>query len=147
MHLDLNFSMNEIFPNLWQGSAPAPGKTLHTFGFHTLVLCAKEYQPRGKDFQGLRIIHAPNDDNFTRPPTKDELHIAIQAAQEVKRDFLQGKKILITCMAGRNRSGLVMAFALHLLTGQSGLECANLIKQKREGALGNPGFMKVLTAL
>ena len=135
---------HEVFFNLWQGSVPHTGSMLHNLGFDVLVLCAQEYQPPSNQFDGLQVIHAPNDDNFERRPSRAELMVAIDAAKEVAHSIASGLKVLVTCMAGRNRSGLVSAIAIHRLTQKPGVECIELIQSKRPHALRNPQFNWVL---
>jgi protein-tyrosine phosphatase len=59
----------------------------------------------------------------------------------------EGAQVLVTCRMGKNRSGLVSALALHLLTGQSGKACIQHIQSRRKGALRNPGFNECLVRL
>lgn len=139
--------VNEIIVNLWQGSNPPTGSALKNLGFKVLVLCAKEWQPAAHQFQGVRVIYAPNDDNLGRMPTREELLIAARAAVEVAQAVRDRQKILVTCWQGWNRSGLVSALALHLLTGASGVECRLQVQLRREHALVNRGFQEVLDSL
>lgn len=132
-----------IIPGLYQGSVPFPGSKLAARGFHTLVLCAKEYQPPSVIYSGIKVIHAPNDDNG-KPITSSELQIAIKAASMVAKDVANGKNVLVTCMQGRNRSGLVTAISLVKLTGMSGKQAVRLVKNRRQNALTNPVFCQFL---
>ncbi len=54
---------------------------------------------------------------------------------------------MVTCMAGINRSGLVSAVTLHMMTGRSGKDCVRHIQQCRPGALRNPRFVEWLSTL
>jgi hypothetical protein len=135
---------NEIFPLLFQGSVPPQGPILREMGFSAVVLCADESQPPAWKFEGIDVIHAPNDDNPVRPPTREELDIAVKAAKQVVKRVLAGKKVLVTCMAGLNRSGLVNALALHMLTGWAGTMCVDHVQAKREAALCNRYFVEVI---
>lgn len=137
----------EIAPFLYQGSAPARGTHLSECGFHTVVLCASEFQPAASTFHGVDVIHAPNDDNSSRTPTREELQIAIRAARQVTQRVRDGKHVLVTCMAGLNRSGLVSAITLHGLFGWNGEMCVKHVQSKRDYALCNHQFVKVLSTL
>jgi protein-tyrosine phosphatase len=53
----------------------------------------------------------------------------------------------VTCWAGRNRSGLVTAIALHKLTGFSGVQCVRIIRKARPLALTNLQFRAAIKAL
>jgi hypothetical protein len=139
---------NEIAPFLYQGSAPADGDHLAKAGFHLVILCANEYQPPKEQFLGgIDVIHAPNDDNPSRAPTRQELQLAIAAAKQAAERVRDGKHVLVTCMAGLNRSGLVSALTLHMLFGWAGAQCASHVQSKRHHALCNPQFVKVLSTL
>lgn len=137
---------HEILPNLWQGSAPPLGGELAARGFRALVLCAKEHQPPAARFPGVAVCHAPNDDTG-RPPTREELAIAATAARWVAEHVVRAAPVLVTCWAGRNRSGLVSALALQLLTGEAGAACARRVQRCRPNALTNRAFVRVLDAL
>jgi len=133
-----------IKAGLWQGSAPPVGDAVRKSGFDVLVLCAEEYQPPASAFPGVEVIHAPNDDSKL---TRTQLAGALQAAHRAALALKQGKQVLVTCRVGWNRSGLVSALSLHLLTGKSGGECVGLVQRGREGALGNPYFVAALERL
>lgn len=62
------------------------------------------------------------------------------AAQRAAQLLSKGNKVLVTCMAGLNRSGMVAAMALHLHTGWSGEECVRHIQSQRSMALCNETF-------
>ena len=132
-----------IVPGLYQGSMPISGFALKNKGIDTLVLCAKEYQPPSVIFPAVKVIHAPNDDSGS-PLTSDEKRIALAAADVVAKDVANGKNVLVTCMQGRNRSGLVVAIAIVKLTGMSGKSTVKLIKKLRTNALTNPSFCDFL---
>jgi protein-tyrosine phosphatase len=137
--------LNEIVPNLWQGSRSSIWNHLWKDRFDILVLCAEEWQPPKEVFPKVELIYAPNSDDPLRVPTYNELQRAVAAAREIAAAVYMGKKVLNTCMAGLNRSGLVSALALHFLTGEDGLTCMTRVRRKRDRALGNPQFQKVLS--
>lgn len=130
--------------NLWQGSLPPEGTYLSSIGFDVVVFCAKEYQPKPSWYGGMQVIHAPNDDDSSRSITQTELTRAAKAAGKVAKFVSSGKKVLVTCLAGRNRSGLVVALAMHKLTGMSGTEIVDHIQARRPLALTNKNFVEVL---
>lgn len=135
---------DQIFPGLWQGPYPPEGSVVALAGFKVTVFCAKEAQPSPKWFPGVEVILAPNDDDSRREITSAELRIAIDAARKVAKAIQANKATLVTCQMGWNRSGLVSAIALHLLTGKSGVECLKHVQMCRENALHNPSFQRVL---
>jgi len=155
---------NEITPRLFMGSVPPTGTEVAQSGFSLLVLCAlpSEYrhvyssklklQTNPQDirslFPGVRVIVVSLDDNFITKPSKEEQLRAIQAASEVSKAVRAGQKVLVTCMQGRNRSGLVAALALRDLCGWSGSQAKARVRLKRKldfgVALMNPIFVHIL---
>jgi len=152
-----------IYPGLSQGAAPDIGPRLAAAGFTDLVLCAEEWQPphqvddmtaqimgydpRVPAYPGVNLIYAPADDITTTPPTRDVLALAVQTANEVVKRVRAGGHVLVTCWAGRNRSGLVTALSLHKLTGLSGVQCVHIIRTARPLALTNLQFRAAIKAL
>lgn len=133
-----------IIRGLWQGSAPPP-ETIRSQGFDRVVLCAMEYQPRTEEFRGIRVQHCPLDDSLHL--SREEASRAEQCAQSVARGIRRGENVLVTCMAGRNRSGLVSALAIRELTGMSGAQAVALVQSRRPNALTNPHFVELLSRL
>lgn len=140
MHKHPTIDAHQIAAQLWQGSQPATGRELADAGFTALVLCAEEYQPRSRSFPNVHVYHAPNDD-AKRLPSAEEGRIAMAAAQWVAGRILLGDTVLVTCHAGRNRSGLVSALALWRLTGKSIQACAQRVMKRRPLALTNRYFL------
>jgi protein-tyrosine phosphatase len=74
----------------------------------------------------------------------DELHDIVVAAH---RDWKKGKRVLVRCQAGINRSGLVMALML-IREGYSAEDAINLMREKRGRAvLANKYFENWLKQL
>lgn len=144
---------SEIVPGLWQGSKPALGPHVAERGFDVLVLCAREYQPASVYFPKVQVIHAPNDDNPALYPfTEESLKTAVQASTAVLEARREGKRCLVTCAAGMNRSGLVVAITLHRLYGWSGDVCISKVRNRRRPRKGyrplsNPDFTQALRRL
>ena len=106
----------EVFRGIWVGSAPAPG--YYAGRFDVVVLVSLEYQPPAYGFPGVIVRRFPFDDSAR--PSKQDLAQAWRAATAVAHDVSQGRRVLVTCNMGRNRSALVAALAIHMLTGMSG---------------------------
>jgi hypothetical protein len=143
---------DEIVPNLWQGSYPGTGRAVAASGFSMLVLCAVELQEPAELFPGVEVVHAPNYDDYENPLTRERLTVAMEAARRVQGMVEQGKKVLVTCRAGMNRSGLVTALALHLLYNWDGGTCIRKVRQNRTEwkgfrPLSNPDFTRALRRL
>jgi len=137
-------SYSWILPDrLAQGSRPTYEDASR---FDVVVLCAVEHQPSRTLFpSGVEVVHAGFDD--ARDPTREDLARAARAARIVARRVHEGKRVLVTCRQGRNRSGLVVATALHLLTGAPGALAADHVKARRDRALTNDAFVDALREL
>ena len=122
---------DEIIKNLWMGAAPPRGGSVLDDGFTVIVLRAEEFQPEANEFPGVKeVIHAGFDDTNDPPPGMFD--IAEEAATLVAHYVRAGEKVLVTCMAGLNRSGLVTAWALHKLKGWPGGYCLHTVREKRK---------------
>lgn len=135
-----------IIQNLFQGAAPPYGETVAKLGFDTLVLCAKENQ-REDLYPGVEVVLAPGDDDARVNRMMRDLPTWQQAAQIVAERVAAGKKVLVTCMAGLNRSGMVTGLALHQITGWSGADVVEHIQAARDMALCNDTFAEYLRGL
>jgi hypothetical protein len=133
---------------LWQGGAN--DVLQHGGRYAVIVLCADEFQPDREGFLGPEdstlVLYAPNDDSI-KALTKAQAEIACRAAKRVSQEYRHGRKILVSCMQGRNRSGLVSALALHLVYGISGNDAKNIVRSKIPNALTNGSFNRFLGAL
>lgn len=143
MKLGFELEADEIIPNLWQGSFPRL-LSASEVGFQVVVLCASEklgYDDKKKEYQayGMHIVEAPFDD--TVYPSSEELTTAHWASVKVVNAVKEGKKVLVTCMAGLNRSGLVTAISVRALCSLKGHEAVELVKKARgDDALCNRVF-------
>lgn len=137
----MSYEANKIADHLFQGGRPPPGDGLKKAGVDVLVLCAKEWQD-GTCYPGLVVIKAPGDDD----PRPHRLARFIDtwklAAELVVEHVLAGRNVLVTCMAGQNRSGIVTAMALCMLTGCSGQQAVDTVSSRRLHALNNETFAK-----
>lgn len=135
-----------ILPRLYQGSIPPTGATLRRAGFGALVLAAEEHQPSARHFPGLYVLHAPLDDH-EYPLTGQEWTQIATAAEFAAVGVRKGMRVLVTCQAGLNRSGIITAMAVMMLTGCSGDQAVRLVQSRREDALCNSSFAAQLSNL
>lgn len=141
---------------LWIGShPPVPGHRcadhpvehqadLKRLGFDFLALTASEYQPSGHHFPGVVVCYAPFDDD---PAGLDgrQVKVALDAATKTVQAHQAGRRCLVTCWAGRNRSGLVTALALARLSGLAPSDAGDVVRDRRgPGSLVNPSFRGLL---
>jgi acetoin utilization deacetylase AcuC-like enzyme len=134
---------SEIADRLWQGACPPKGAVLEQKGFTMAVFCAAELQPLTDDYRGVRLVCAPNDDDFDL--TDARLAAAVDAARRVVEELRLGGRVLVSCAAGLNRSGLVTALALAALEPATPMaDHIARVQARRPGALGNPHFVERL---
>ena len=124
--------------------------------FDLVVFCAKEFGPPPEALGEAKVVrqrraatyHCPLADAVL---TRDEAFLAARASDLVASYFLKGKEVLVTCMQGRNRSALVVALALHRLSGEGGGAAVRAVRQRRLFAdgpvLSNPTFVAYLESI
>jgi protein-tyrosine phosphatase len=143
----MSLDADRIGPGFYQGGVPRSAKAVMRAGFDTLVLCAQEVQPPPHALSGLHVIRCPLNDDPTVPVPREAQRLAIQAAKKTVDRLRSGHRVLVTCMQGINRSGLISALTLHLMTGRPGADCAQHVQRCRPGALSNPRFVEWLSTL
>jgi hypothetical protein len=142
---------SEILPGLWQGGTDDwDVMDVHVGGwkkrparitrsdFDTVVTLYGVAKPVDWHVRELRF--GMWDSNLSDVDFADIFDIVEMA----HNDWLKGKKVLIRCQAGWNRSGLITALVL-IREGYSAAEAIRLIrKQRSEFALCNPDFVEWL---
>ncbi len=101
-------------------------------------------QPDSRHFPSVRVVRPAFDDAEL---TEDLKRTAVAAAHEVAAALIAGDRVLVTSNQGRNRSGLVAALALLLVTSMDGPTVVNHIRASRPGALMNPHFVEWLRTI
>lgn len=102
---------------LYMGAFPQPGTNVGAEGFDLLVICAVErLYLLGRPSESFTTaafscptLHAPFDDGAV-----DDEVVAnvVRGVKATTRALVDGEKVLVTCNAGKNRSGLVVAVSL-----------------------------------
>jgi protein-tyrosine phosphatase len=121
---------------LAQGAKPPVGVRLP---FEVIVLAAYECQ---YDLPGFEVIQVPLDDDFEQPVTLEDRTRIHATARAVARHVRAGRRVLVTCHHGRNRSGVIAGLALVEL-GVPGAEAFKRIRHLRDG-LTNPHFRRMV---
>jgi len=147
--LPFEHSYNIIQPDLAMGGAIIDSSAAFE-EFDILVLCAGEWQPHvnlPEEDKSKRVVRMPYDDSKVAL-TKTVLQQLHKTAKELSDEHERGRRIVITCMAGRNRSGLLMALVLMERFKLPAKEAISLIKEKRGPfALTNRTFTSYLLSL
>lgn len=137
------YTANKMHERLFQGGFPPGGDGLKLAGIDVLVLCAREHQDESF-YEGIEVIKAPGDDD----PRPQRLARFIDgwklAGHMVAERVKAGKTVLVTCMAGLNRSGMVTSLALRELTGWSGKKIVEHVQESRASALCNDTFAQYI---
>ena len=133
---------HRIIRRLYQGSLPPAGPWLRHAGFDVLVLAARELQPSASRFPGLVVYHVPLEDD-PGPLTSQERRVIRRVSRLLAAHHRAGKRVLITCAAGWNRSGIITAATLRRITGAPHDAIVDRIRRKRSPrALGNRDFVR-----
>ena len=141
---------SEVLPGLWQGGTVdrfAPDEWMRG---ETGILITKQ------DFDSVYTMYASAEpvDWFVKElrlgfydshdhgiSIEQQLFEVVEAAH---RDWVAGKRVLIRCQAGLNRSGLVMGLVL-VRAGYDAADAIALIRERRsDNALFNDSFVEYL---
>jgi hypothetical protein len=140
---------HRVADKLWIGGYPAdkedrPIQEVCGY-FDVVVLCAVELQ----DLKfPCHVVKAPLDD---AKPTPKEIQTALSAARTINVMRKRGKRVLVTCAAGVNRSAFIAALAL-MMAGDSAQMAISKIREHRRPPIGltplsNVHFVSVLKHL
>ena len=154
---DFVFDAHRVGPKLWVGSCPIFWVDLRNTStevdiptlqmFDLVVLCAQELQEISL---GRPTMQVPLMDAKI---TQEDYRRALRAAKQVSRLRQRGKRILLTCQMGINRSSLVAAMSLMLLDGFPAEAAVLQIQRLRKPAfirmkpLKNASFVQALHVL
>lgn len=128
-----------IAPRLWIGSSPPTDRDLPKID--VLVLCAQEIQPEFPAFHGV-VFRCPIPDAEIDAL---QLRLVAQTAVAAAGAIVRGRRVLVTCRTGLNRSALVVALALHQLTTMNAEEIVDHIRlQRGRDALSNRNFVAII---
>ncbi|MDF2977965.1 MAG: putative protein phosphatase [Actinomycetospora sp.] len=121
---------HEIVPGLWQSGSPEPGEHWDA------VIDLHGSAPPLDDVEFY--VHWLIEDGPA--PAFTTLRSLADLVDDLRQD---GKRVLIHCAAGINRSGLLSAAAL-IRGGHDPDEAIELVRRARTGALNNPNFVDIL---
>lgn len=137
----MSIDASRITGELYQGSAPPIGDELAKAGFDTVILTAVEYQPASALFPGVEVLRLPMEDVPVRLTYEQSRRVA-ELARMVKLRLARGSRVLVTCRAGLNRSGLLVATFLTQEAGMRPVDAVRLVRARRSAlALNNPAFV------
>jgi hypothetical protein len=145
----------ETLPNLWQGGTldtwaedhwflqiDRPSKRITTKDFDSVYTLYASAEPADWFVKEVRLGFWDSAMGDFNPET--ELEDIVKMAH---KDWKSGKRVLIRCQAGLNRSGIVMALVL-IREGYSPEEAITVMREKRsEAVLCNKHFVSYLLGL
>jgi hypothetical protein len=138
--LGLGIEIYEVCPGLFQASSftQKDWPTITKLGIEVIV----DLEGDVDKIPDVKIIYWPIKDE-AKLPDLDHLHsIAVQVVEYLN----QGKKVMVHCSLGKNRSGLVIGVVL-VSMGMLGKDAVKLIQSKVPGSLFNPTFREYLETL
>ncbi|MGI5165414.1 protein-tyrosine phosphatase family protein [Spirillospora sp. CA-253888] len=143
---DAESPWDEIVPLLWMGGHhyrdPAGTRVpVIVGGEFDLVVSLHVREGHGPD-DGVehRRVEVPDG-----PLTAGQIEDVCRAAELAVEAIGDGRRVLVRCHSGYNRSGLVIVQALTLLGHETG-DAISLVRRRRsEWALNNPLFVDYLT--
>lgn len=143
---EITLNADPVAKNLWVGGVPTDPEEVSN-RFDALVLAAREFQqvfPVHK-YPKVHVIHAPM---FDDKPSREEIVEALKAALAVYEHNKAGRKVLVTCAQGVNRSSLIAALAM-VISGKSADKAIGMIRKNRHPTTGskplfNEHFVKLI---
>lgn len=130
---------SNVAVRLWVGGVPPFDEDLPNFD--VLVLTAREHQPQQVAFHGVTIRCGIPDGHLDH----QEVARAVNGARATANSLVRGKRVLVTCAAGLNRSVFVAALALARLTRMTADQIIELMRDRRHPtALYNQHFCDLL---
>ena len=138
---------SEILDHLYLGNEVDAkyGKVLKEHGITHVVNCAQGYIRTGTDFYKLHDKQKYIGFNAEDHPSYDMMQHFDEAFKFIEEAREFGGKVLVHCVMGINRSGLLVIAYVMVHKNMGPLSAAKFVKQKRDGALViNDGFKKQL---
>lgn len=138
----MGIDATRVASKLYVGSFPP--SSLAKRGIDAVVLCAEERQSVWPDIYTLRI---PLDDG---PLSFEDYKKAVKVAADVTRLRQAGKRVLVTCQMGVNRSALIAGLSMMQLERMPPARVLAQIRRLRGAStqpripLSNPDFERAL---
>lgn len=108
---------DEIIPRVWLGNryAAVDDEWLHDNNVDTVFNCTKDLPFHESIRNRFRV---PVDDNLMSEEIDNMTRWSPEIAYKIMREYKKGKRILVHCAAGMQRSAAAVTFFLITLTGE-----------------------------
>lgn len=131
--MDVDANAHEIIPRLWLGNAKASMDEdfLRKNNIVVVFNCTKNLS-----FSPIVPIkyRVPVDDNLEEEEIRNMELWSAEIAYKMMNEYVEGKTILVHCMAGMQRSAASVAFFLIAFLKMRALDAMKMIKEKRRVA-------------
>jgi hypothetical protein len=129
---------------VWHGGCPVDFEWVRRTGIDLIVdLADADSVAPAADVDGLTYLKCPLVDGSELPSPTLTLGLAELVADLVR----DGRRALIHCTFGRNRSGLLATLVVRDLLGLSGADALAHVQAHREGTVNNEDFARWLRSL
>lgn len=143
---DRDTDADEIIPRLWIGNwyVAQNADWLKARDIDTVFNCTKQVPFHPSIPNQYRV---PVDDNLQPVEIKNMEAWAPEIAYKIYREYMAGRRILVHCHAGMQRSATAAAFFLMVLTGRPLIQVMYMIQSRRSITFRpTPNFAPALRA-
>ena len=133
-----------IAGRLWQGGCPVDFDWVRASRIDAVIDVADpDAHPPAGATDGLIYLKSPLVDGSDLPDPALTLRLAALVAGLIE----DGKRVLVHCTFGRNRSGLLASLVVREVLGVSGAEAVGYVQERRDGTVNNTDFAAWLRSL
>jgi protein-tyrosine phosphatase len=133
----------EVLPGLWWSGLPDDWAVLRDEVDAVIDLADPGPGPSAEDLGELTYVKAPLEDGETLPEPVLLDHLVGLVVDLVR----QGRRVLVHCTFGKNRSGLVMALVVREVLGCDGPTALARVREVRDNAVNNDAFSEWVSSL
>ncbi len=133
----------EVLPGLWWSGLPDDWVQVRSQVDAVIDLSDPGPGPSAEELGDLTYVKAPLEDGETLPDSVLLDHLPSLVVQLVR----DGRRVLVHCTFGKNRSGLVMALVVREVLGCDGRTALERVRAVRENAVNNDLFAEWLSEL
>ena len=133
----------EVLPGLWWSGLPDDWDVLRDQVDAVIDLADPGPGPSAEDLGDITYVKAPLEDGETLPEQVLLDHLTGLVVDLVR----QGRRVLVHCTFGKNRSGLLMALVVREVLGCDGPTALARVRAVRDNAVNNDAFSDWVSAL